>query len=123
MAKRQELEQTAFLYGGNSTFIEELYGRYLVDRTAIDPSWQAYFDGLEPEDKALFERARAALVPRPADAPKAAANINVPAALGDGADMRALIRDHLRVIMLIRAYRVRGHLIARLDPLGPLAQR
>ena len=31
---------------------------------------------------------------------------------------KALIRDHLRVIMLIRAYRVRGHLIAKLDPLG-----
>ena len=36
----------------------------------------------------------------------------------DEAGIRALIRDHLRVIMLIRAYRVRGHLNAKLDPLG-----
>ena len=38
-------------------------------------------------------------------------------ALADDAAGRALIRDHLRIIMLIRAYRVRGHLIAKLDPL------
>ena len=31
MAKRRELEQTSFLYGGNSSFIEELYARYLTD--------------------------------------------------------------------------------------------
>ena len=52
--------------------------------------------------------------------PPLAANLNVPAGpLGDDAATRALIRDHLRVIMLIRAYRVRGHLIAKLDPLRP----
>jgi 2-oxoglutarate dehydrogenase E1 component len=122
MAKRRELEQTSFLYGGNSSFIEELYARYLTDPASIDPSWRAYFDELEPENRALFERARAALQPRPAHlrlVPPAAAPS--PAALGAGLDeagTKALIRDHLRVIMLIRAYRVRGHLIARLDPLG-----
>ena len=66
MAKRRELEQTSFLYGGNGSFIEELYARYLTDPAGVDPSWRAYFDELEPENRALFERARAALVPRPA---------------------------------------------------------
>jgi 2-oxoglutarate dehydrogenase E1 component len=120
MAKRRELEQTSFLYGGNSSFIEELYGRYLADPASIDPSWRAYFDELEPENRALFERARAAIQPRPAHLrlvqPAAA-----PAALTGGLDEAAtkqLIREHLRVIMLIRAFRVRGHLIAKLDPLG-----
>jgi 2-oxoglutarate dehydrogenase E1 component len=41
MAKRRELEQTSFLYGGNSSFIEELYARYLTDPASIDPSWRA----------------------------------------------------------------------------------
>ena len=119
MAKRRELEQTSFLYGGNSSFIEELYARYLTDPAGVDPSWRAYFDELEPENRALFERARAALKPQPARLrlvqPAAA-----PAAAGDLDEnaTKALIRDHLRVIMLIRAYRVRGHLIAKLDPLG-----
>ena len=119
MAKRLELEQTAFLYGGNSSFIEELYARYLTDPSGVDPSWRAYFDELEPENRALFERARAALVPRPAQLrlvqpePAAAGEHSI-----DDPSVKSLIHDHLRVIMLIRAYRVRGHLIAKLDPLG-----
>jgi 2-oxoglutarate dehydrogenase E1 component len=120
MAKRRELEQTSFLYGGNSSFIEELYARYLTDPASVDPSWRAYFDELEPENRALFERARAALQPRPAHL-RLVQPAPAPAALAGGLDEAAtkqLIRDHLRVIMLIRAYRVRGHLIARLDPLG-----
>ena len=31
MATRRDLEQTSFLYGGNSSYIEELYARYLTD--------------------------------------------------------------------------------------------
>ena len=41
MATRRELEQTSFLYGGNSAFIEELYDRYLDNPGAVDPSWRA----------------------------------------------------------------------------------
>ena len=122
MATRRELEQTSFLNGGNSSFIEELYGRYLGDPGSVDPSWRSYFDGLDPENRSLFERARAALVPKPRDFRPAPANLNV--APGGGIDdpaAKALIHDHLRVIMLIRAYRVRGHLMAQLDPLRYLA--
>ncbi|HWL69216.1 MAG TPA: 2-oxoglutarate dehydrogenase E1 component [Geminicoccus sp.] len=118
MAKRQELEQTSFLYGGNGSFIEELYGRYLTDPTSIDPSWRSYFDDLGAETSALYRQAKAALAPR-AVAPRTygvPANLDHPS-LDDPAT-RALIHDHLRVIMLIRAYRVRGHLQADLDPLG-----
>ncbi len=119
MAKRRELEQTSFLYGGNGSFIEELYARYLSDPGSVNSGWRAYFDEMEPENRALFERARAALEPRPAHlrlvqgdaAPAGEHSIDDPS-------VKALIHDHLRVIMLIRAYRVRGHLIAKLDPLG-----
>ncbi len=121
MARRIELEQTSFLYGGNSSFIEELYARYLADPAGVDPSWRAYFDELEPENRALFERARAALVPRPVQTQLRLVTAE-PTATGDhdidDSVVKSLIRDHLRVIMLIRAYRVRGHLVAKLDPLG-----
>ena len=121
--RRDEIERSSFLYGGNGSFIEELYARYLTDPAGVDPSWRAYFDELEPENRTLFERARAALRPRPPGEPRPApANANLPsAAVGGTIDdpaAKALLRDHLRVIMLIRAYRVRGHLIAKLDPLG-----
>jgi 2-oxoglutarate dehydrogenase E1 component len=118
MATRRELEQTSFLQG-NGSFIEDLYGKYLADPSSVDDSWRAYFDELEPENRGLFTRAREALKRKPQLSGLVAANRNVaPAALSDDDASRALIRDHLRVIMLIRAYRVRGHLIAKLDPLG-----
>ncbi|MFO1038189.1 MAG: 2-oxoglutarate dehydrogenase E1 component [Geminicoccaceae bacterium] len=120
MATRLELEQTSFLNGANSAFLEDLYARYLNDPSQLDPSWRAYFDDLGSENRVLFERARSALKPRPRELLPTPANLNMaPAAAGlDDPATKALIRDHLRVIMLIRAYRVRGHLIAKLDPLG-----
>ncbi len=122
MATRRELEQTSFLYGGNGSFIEHLFARYLEDPQSVDASWRGYFDQLDPEDRALFKRSQAALEPRPQGwfAAGDAANLNVPAAGGsiDEDATKAILRDHLRVIMLIRAYRVRGHLQANLDPLG-----
>ena len=119
MAKRRELEQTSFLYGGNSAFIEDLYARYLEDPAAVDPSWRAYFDELGPDTRALFERSQAALRPRREEGlrePLPATGAEIVDLGGERA--RRLIIDHLRVVMLIRAYRVRGHLLADLDPLG-----
>lgn len=118
MAKRQELEQTSFLYGGNGSFIEELYGRYLADPGSVDESWRSYFEELGAETGLLYRQAKAALEPRQGRpyAHGVPANLDLPP-LEDPAT-RSLIRDHLRVIMLIRAYRVRGHLEADLDPLG-----
>jgi 2-oxoglutarate dehydrogenase E1 component len=119
MAKRRELEQTAFLYGGNSAFIEDLYARYLENPSAVDPSWRAYFDELGPETRALFELSQAALQPRRDESlrePLPATGAEIVDLGGERA--RRLIIDHLRVVMLIRAYRVRGHLLANLDPLG-----
>ncbi len=116
MATRRDFEQTSFLYGGNSSYIEELFARYLTDPASVDASWRAYFDDLEPENRGLFARSRAALSRKPER--MVAANRNLPAGGLDDSATKALIREHLRVIMLIRAYRVRGHLIAKLDPLG-----
>ncbi|SNB75937.1 2-oxoglutarate dehydrogenase E1 component [Arboricoccus pini] len=120
MATRRDLEQTSFLYGGNSAFIEDLYARYVQDPASVDATWRAYFDELGPENQSLFERAREAVQPKPrGDLFAQAANLNLGPAGGlDDPMTKSLIRDHLRVIMLIRAYRVRGHLIAKLDPLG-----
>ena len=120
MATRREFEQTSFLYGGNGSFIEELFARYLIDPDGIDQSWRTYFDLLDTEERSQFEQSRLALRRQPASIFGAAANTNVASAAPslDSDQGKSLIRDHLRVIMLIRAYRVRGHLISNLDPLG-----
>src|SRR5918996_587387 len=118
MARRRELEQTAFLYGGNGAFIEELYARYLGDPASVDASWRSYFDELGPETRGLFEQTRAAQKPRrdgagPAPSPLGAEVVDL-----SSERARRLIIEHLRVRMLIRAFRGRGHLLADLDPLG-----
>lgn len=111
-----ELERTSFLYGANAPFIEELFLRFLQDPTSVDPSWRVVFEELDGDARGLFERLREASRPRPPASGRAAGPAWTPTVHDDA--VRSLIRDHLRVIMLIRAYRVRGHLIADLDPLG-----
>ncbi|MDX1540006.1 MAG: 2-oxoglutarate dehydrogenase E1 component [Geminicoccaceae bacterium] len=123
MATRRELEQTAFLYGGNGAFIEDLYARYLDDPSAVDQSWRGYFDELGPETANLFRRSRAALEVGPASSAPQAEPAPETARGGDVIDLggertKRMVLEHLRVVMLIRAYRVRGHLLADLDPLG-----
>jgi len=124
MATRRELEQTSFLYGGNSAFIEELYERYLDDPSAVDPSWRAYFDELGQETETLFRQSQAARQPRTEGAAATVEQLARPGGpAGEVIDLssersRRLILEHLRVVMLIRAFRVRGHLLADLDPLG-----
>ena len=49
----QLLEETSFLYGANSDFIEDLYSRYLGDPQSVDPSWQNFFAGLGDLVRAL----------------------------------------------------------------------
>src|SRR5512143_719529 len=91
----------------NLGFVEKLYFEYLADPGAVDPTWRAYFDTLPrvPAPPAG---------PFPARARRAAA-----ASLRDGAlavsEAEAL--QH-RVDRLVEAYRERGHVHARLDPLG-----
>ncbi len=85
--------------GGNAAFLEELYARYRRDPAALDPGWRHFFDDLDRAPEALVEA-------------------TIPAAAVDPDAVLAATRDSLRVLMLIRAYRVRGHLIANLDPLG-----
>ena len=121
MAKRIELEQTAFLYGGNGAFIEDLYARYLqdpADRSIRAGAAISTSSGPTPARCSSRAAARCSRAP-PSRARRRSR-------LGDGAAVvdlgsersRRLIVDHLRVVMLIRAYRVRGHLLADLDPLG-----
>ncbi|MGI9450722.1 MAG: 2-oxoglutarate dehydrogenase E1 component [Geminicoccaceae bacterium] len=117
MATRIELEQNAFLYGGNSGFIEDLYGRYLDDPDGVDESWRQYFDELGQETRQLFRQSKKALEQRPLGLDQQVSASSGGVIDFDGERTKRLILDHLRVVMLIRAFRVRGHLLAELDPL------
>jgi 2-oxoglutarate dehydrogenase E1 component len=135
MARR--IEDTSFLFGSNSIFVEDLYARYLADPNSVDISWQQVFAEFGDDPKVVADESRGApwaprgygaesadenaedfngeivahMAPAPTPAPSGQADFDEDAAL-------ASTRDSIRLIMLIRAYRVRGHLIADLDPLA-----
>ncbi|MGI9170309.1 MAG: 2-oxoglutarate dehydrogenase E1 subunit family protein, partial [Caulobacteraceae bacterium] len=116
------LAQTSFLYGGNADFVEDLHARWAVDPASVDPSWRAFFASLP--DSAVGSRGPTWASPGSAAVehvwPDAKSNETIlhpqPAASRD--EIRARTLDSLRAMMLIRAYRMRGHLKADLDPLG-----
>src|SRR3954468_8605617 len=130
------LAETSFLYGGNAAFVEDLYAQWSGDPNSVEPSWRAFFASLHdsPGDvKRLAQEPAWTKAAAPATRPdwlsaidglwpaveaKISAKITErqPAASTDA--VRAATLDSLRAIMMIRAYRMRGHLKANLDPLG-----
>ncbi|MBM3583855.1 MAG: 2-oxoglutarate dehydrogenase E1 component [Alphaproteobacteria bacterium] len=123
------LDDSALLLGANSSFLQDLYARFLRDPQAVDPSWRSFFAELGDDERELLaEREGAAWAPpslgddeavngQPA-AHMAPARVTHAATPTRPIDAYAVARDSIRILMLIRAYRVRGHLLANLDPLG-----
>jgi 2-oxoglutarate dehydrogenase E1 component len=133
------LEQSSFLYGGNATFIAELYTQYLNNPNSVDPSWSGFFADLDEDARAvLSELHGASWAPNDhgvigqgrgngaavlsgvgyAAETAAAPAAGVFSAHLSADQVRAAVLDSVRALMLIRVYRVRGHLDASLDPLG-----
>ena len=128
-------EQTSFLYGGNAQYIEQVYAKYLENPAAVDIHWRQFFAGLEDSQAKVTGPSWArkdwpqaesgelvsaldgnwptapAAKPAKGGAPEAKA----PGLLAE--DVRKATMDSVRALMMIRAYRMRGHLAADLDPL------
>ncbi len=129
------LAETSFLYGGNAAFIEDLYARWLNVPDSVEASWRSFFASVhdragagQPLSPPAWT-ARTAPVARPdwlsaidglwpAVEAKLTSTISERTPAVASQDVRAATLDSLRAIMMIRAYRVRGHLRANLDPLG-----
>ncbi len=132
---------TSFLYGGNADYIDALYAAYKDDPESVDPDWQDFFAALKDDAGDVRKNAKGASWAQ-ADWPlqangelvsaldgnwglveKAIAKKVKDKAVANGvvlsdADVHQATRDSVRAIMMIRAYRMRGHLHANLDPLG-----
>jgi 2-oxoglutarate dehydrogenase E1 component len=97
----------------NLPFVEELYADFARDPASIDPEWQSYFAGLKNGEPPASPRSKAsARTAAPPDSRPATALLRQKAETGK------IIALQNRVIQLVRNYRVRGHNIAALDPLG-----
>ena len=139
----EAFERTSFLYGANAHFIEQLYARFLSDPSSVDSDWRQFFAGLADDRASALKQVRGPSWERPGW-PEAtngeivsALDGNWPALTRDGesrparkpkdgagavseasaAEMRKATLDSVRALMMIRAYRIRGHLAADLDPL------
>ena len=119
------------LNGQNTVYLAELYSRYMKDPSSVDQSWVAFFSGLREEGLEALQNLSGPSWNKPSHgvvdtgvstvtAPVANAQPQAGAvyAKADDNTIRAATLDSIRALMLIRSYRVRGHLIARFDPLG-----
>ena len=142
---------SSFLQGANASYIDDLYARFEKDSASVDPEWQEFFKSLKDQPAEIaknaegpsWERANWPLTPKDdltsaldgnwaqvekaiggKLAAKAATAKDAP---GDGIrhaiDVNQATRDSVRALMLIRAYRMRGHFHANLDPLGIEGQK
>jgi 2-oxoglutarate dehydrogenase E1 component len=140
-----QFHASSFLQGHNADYIDQLQARYAADPNAVDAQWAEFFRALGDSDLDAKRQAagpswaRADWPPQPTDDLTAALTGEWPAppareakaagqkivekaaekgvSLTDAQVQRAVL-DSIRALMIIRAYRIRGHLVADLDPLG-----
>ena len=138
-------EQSSFLYGGNAQFIEGLYAKYLENPAAVDVHWRQFFAGLDDDPASAKKQVSGPSWARkdwplaatgdlvsafdgnwPAVEKAVGAKIEAKSKTADAKlsvdEVRKATMDSVRALMMIRAFRMRGHLAADLDPLG-LAER
>src|SRR5579859_5639338 len=106
----QAQTSTTPLSGGNAPYVETLYEQYLQDPASVAPAWQEYFRSLQAGARETARGPVEAELLARAHAPRTSA------ATG-GLDPMAAEKQ-AAVIRLIGGYRSRGHLHAKLDPLG-----
>ena len=112
--------RTSFLQGANATYLAELYARYEEDPASLDPEWRAFFSSLDDHRDDIIAGARG-----PSWAPSNGTALAPAAPRGALSQREALVaaQDTLGARQLIRAYRTRGHLAAKLDPLELVTRR
>src|SRR5579862_1742907 len=137
---------SSFLQGTNATYIDEIYARYENDPSSVDSEWQEFFKSLKDTPADVRKNAEgpswarsnwpvtpqddltSALDGNWVEVEKAVSKKLAAKAQDAGSelastDVHQATRDSVRALMLIRAYRMRGHFHAKLDPLGIEAPR
>ncbi len=137
-SSNERLEQTSFLSGTNAAFVEDLYARFQADPQSVDAEWRTFFSSLGDNTEDVLKESRGASWARTdwplhangemvsaidgnwpaADEAAIRSKVQAMAPAASEEEIRASTLDSVRAIMMIRAYRIRGHLDANLDPLA-----
>ncbi len=97
----------SFLTTNNASQVISIYKDYIKDPNLVDKSWHDFFNTLAPEEISIL-----------ADYQKIDWSQTSRGKDFNQTSLDQAITDSLRLVMMIRAYREIGHLIADLDPLG-----
>ena len=127
ISSNRKLEETSFLSKSNSTFIEQMYLKYLNKDANLSAEWKTYFEKLNEETSVAIkelegpswgkktkfksEQLENIVLENKENGLSKNENYNT-------ADFKEASNESIKAIALIRAYRIRGHLLAKLDPLG-----
>jgi len=125
LTKNLEFEKTSFLTKSNSAFLEQMYLKYINKDLDLPSSWKNYFDALGDELDLVVNEIKG-----PSWAPikkqinivekkpkkEVHSNVSVRNVISENNLQNNI--DSIKAVELIRAYRLRGHLLAKLDPLG-----
>ena len=131
-SKNLEYEKTSFLNKSNSAFIERMYLKFINKEADLPESWKDYFEGIGDELNIVAKE-----INGPSWGPKKnkvdidelqkkidQKENNLENKLVDRSEkfnyqlLANSNKDSISAVSLIRAYRLRGHLLANLDPLG-----
>ena len=122
-SKNIEFEQTSFLSKSNSAFIEEMYSKYVEKDPTLPESWKKYFETLGEDLNLIAKEIEGPSWKKNRKKINFDKNFSKDKNLYNNQDVEKEKANTIRAIALIRAYRIRGHLIANLDPLGMMERK
>ena len=119
-------EKTSFLGNNSSEFVETLYADFLDNPENIPKQWKNFFEGLNEKREKILKDVNGPSWSRKKRIKSTATdsykysdkkNGDLQDSINESNVIEAA-KNSIRANMLVRAYRIRGHLISNLDPLG-----
>ena len=128
-SKNLEYEKTSFLNKSNSAFIERMYIKFVNKDADLPDSWKDYFEGIGEEVNIIAKEINGPSwgpkkhtidideLQKKIDQEDQNSNDAFVSVKGDNVSSSRSNEDSIKAVSMIRSYRQRGHLIAKLDPL------
>ncbi|THD69040.1 2-oxoglutarate dehydrogenase E1 component [Robertkochia marina] len=103
------MDKYSFLNAAHTAFFAELYDQYLINPDSVEPSWRAFFQGFD------FGMENASPGEMHSMQDGETFTVEVPA-LGEKYEVSHDVHKEFQVVRLIDAYRGRGHLFTKTNP-------